>query len=238
MSQYAASSSSIAVILLSPASCVRGHAGRSVKEAQANISVLLSRVRIAGPQMFTQKKEPEWLCVMPIAGSISLRARACAGLARAGALFMRPRFRCARDRRAAADGAAAIAAVGALEPTLKADERAHRPAPYSSGCPDQFESAQFDDWPYGSIGWRHCRRLGHVRRSDRHTKRRRLACLGAGHLRVASTYGDPPRAVLGYTISASASPNVGLRGLDNADALPGCSLPSRLRSSPGSRMPL
>ena len=54
--------------------------GRSVKEAQANISVLLFAASVLPVlQMFMQKKEPEWLSLVPIAGQYSLLARVLRG---------------------------------------------------------------------------------------------------------------------------------------------------------------
>ena len=78
------------LILLSPAILLYvGMRGRSVKEAQANISVLLFAASVLPVlQMFTQKKEPEWLSLLPIAGQYSLLARVLRGDSLApGALF-------------------------------------------------------------------------------------------------------------------------------------------------------
>jgi sodium transport system permease protein len=54
--------------------------GRSVKEAQANVSVLLFAASVLPlMQMFMQRKEPEWLSLVPIAGQYSLLARVLRG---------------------------------------------------------------------------------------------------------------------------------------------------------------
>jgi ABC-type Na+ efflux pump permease subunit len=57
-----------------------GMRGRSVKEAQANVSVLLFAASVLPLlQMFMQRKEPEWLSLVPIAGQYSLLARVLRG---------------------------------------------------------------------------------------------------------------------------------------------------------------
>jgi ABC-type Na+ efflux pump permease subunit len=51
-----------------------------VKEAQANISVLLFAVSIIPvAQMFLQRKEPEWLLWVPVAGQYALLSRVLRG---------------------------------------------------------------------------------------------------------------------------------------------------------------
>ncbi len=69
------------MILLAPAILLYvGMRGRSVKEAQANVSVLLFPASVLPlMQMFMQRKEPEWLSLVPIAGQYSLLARVLRG---------------------------------------------------------------------------------------------------------------------------------------------------------------
>ena len=69
------------MILLAPAILLYvGMRGRSVKEAQANVSVLLFAASVLPlMQMFMQRKEPEWLSLVPIAGQYSLLARVLRG---------------------------------------------------------------------------------------------------------------------------------------------------------------
>jgi sodium transport system permease protein len=69
------------MILLAPAILLYvGMRGRSVKEAQANVSVLLFAASVLPLlQMFMQRKEPEWLALVPIAGQYSLLARVLRG---------------------------------------------------------------------------------------------------------------------------------------------------------------
>ena len=69
------------MILLAPAVLLYvGMRGRSVKEAQANVSVLLFAASVLPLlQMFMQRKEPEWLSLVPIAGQYSLLARVLRG---------------------------------------------------------------------------------------------------------------------------------------------------------------
>jgi sodium transport system permease protein len=69
------------MILLAPAILLYvGMRGRSVKEAQANVSVLLFAASVLPLlQMFMQRKEPEWLSLVPIAGQYSLLARVLRG---------------------------------------------------------------------------------------------------------------------------------------------------------------
>jgi sodium transport system permease protein len=69
------------MILLAPAVLLYvGMRGRSVKEAQANVSVLLFAASVLPLlQMFMQRREPEWLSLVPIAGQYSLLARVLRG---------------------------------------------------------------------------------------------------------------------------------------------------------------
>jgi sodium transport system permease protein len=69
------------LVLLSPAVLLYvGLRGRSVKEAQANVSVLLFVASVAPvAQMFLQRKEPEWVSLVPIAGQYALLARVLRG---------------------------------------------------------------------------------------------------------------------------------------------------------------
>jgi sodium transport system permease protein len=71
----------IPLVLLVPAFLLYvGSRGRSVKEAQANISVLLFAVSIIPvAQMFLQRKEPEWLLWVPVAGQYALLSRVLRG---------------------------------------------------------------------------------------------------------------------------------------------------------------
>jgi len=80
--QYAAFMAILApVVLFSTAVLLYvGLRGRSVKEAQANLSVLLfaaSMLPVA--QMFMRRKDPEWLLSVPIAGQYALLARVLRG---------------------------------------------------------------------------------------------------------------------------------------------------------------
>ena len=57
-----------------------GLRGRSVKEAQANLSVLLFAASILPvAQMFMRRKDPEWLLSVPIAGQYALLSRVLRG---------------------------------------------------------------------------------------------------------------------------------------------------------------
>jgi sodium transport system permease protein len=69
------------LILLSSAILLYvGMRGRSVKEAQANISVLMFAASILPVvQMFMQRKDPDWLLSVPIAGQYSLLSRVLRG---------------------------------------------------------------------------------------------------------------------------------------------------------------
>jgi sodium transport system permease protein len=71
----------VPLIVLVPAFLLYvGMRGRSVKEAQANISVLLFAVSILpAAQMFLQKKEPDWLHWLPVTGQYSLLSRVLRG---------------------------------------------------------------------------------------------------------------------------------------------------------------
>ena len=77
------------ILLASAVLLYVGMRGRSAKEAQANISVLLFLASVLPVlQMFMQKKEPEWLPLVPVAGQYSLLARVLRGdPLEAGALF-------------------------------------------------------------------------------------------------------------------------------------------------------
>jgi sodium transport system permease protein len=69
------------LILLCPAVLLYvGMRGRSVKEAQANVSVLLFVASIMPvAQMFMQRREPEWLSLVPVASQYSLLSRVLRG---------------------------------------------------------------------------------------------------------------------------------------------------------------
>ena len=69
------------VIVFAPAVLLYvGMRGRSVKEAQANASVVLFIASVLPvAQMFLQRKEPEWLTAVPIAGQYSLLSRVLRG---------------------------------------------------------------------------------------------------------------------------------------------------------------
>ncbi len=71
----------IPLILLMPAILLYvGSRGRSFKEAQSNLSVLLFVVSLIPiVQMFLQKKEPAWLTWIPISGQYALLSRALRG---------------------------------------------------------------------------------------------------------------------------------------------------------------
>jgi sodium transport system permease protein len=57
-----------------------GMRGRSVKEAQANISVLMFAASILPvAQMFLRRKDPEWLLTVPVAGQYALMSRVLRG---------------------------------------------------------------------------------------------------------------------------------------------------------------
>jgi len=57
-----------------------GMRGRSVKEAQANLSVLMFAASILPVmQMFLQRREPEWLLSVPVAGQFALLSRILRG---------------------------------------------------------------------------------------------------------------------------------------------------------------
>jgi sodium transport system permease protein len=69
------------LILLMPAILLYvGCRGRTFKEAQSNLSVLLFAVSLLPiVQMFLQKKEPAWLIWVPVSGQYALLARALRG---------------------------------------------------------------------------------------------------------------------------------------------------------------
>jgi sodium transport system permease protein len=69
------------LILLLPAALLYvGARGRSLKEAQANVSVLLFVVSMLPVvQLFLQRKEPEWLLWLPVSGQYTLLSRALRG---------------------------------------------------------------------------------------------------------------------------------------------------------------
>ena len=94
----------VPLILLMPAILLYvGCRGRTFKEAQANLSVLLFVVSLLPiVQMFLQKKEPAWLTWVPVSGQYALLSRALRGealpLARAAAVLRRPGAADARRR--------------------------------------------------------------------------------------------------------------------------------------------
>jgi sodium transport system permease protein len=69
------------LILLLPAVLLYvGSRGRSLKEAQANVSVLLFVVSVLPVvQLFLQKKEPAWILWLPVSGQYTLLGRALRG---------------------------------------------------------------------------------------------------------------------------------------------------------------
>jgi sodium transport system permease protein len=71
----------VPLILLMPAILLYvGSRGRSFKEAQSNLSVLLFVVSLIPiVQMFLQRKEPAWLTWIPISGQYALLSRALRG---------------------------------------------------------------------------------------------------------------------------------------------------------------
>jgi sodium transport system permease protein len=71
----------VPLILLLPAILLYvGGRGRTQKEAQSNLSVLLFVMSIVPTaQMFLQRKDPDWITWLPIAGQYSLLARALRG---------------------------------------------------------------------------------------------------------------------------------------------------------------
>jgi len=71
----------IPLILLMPAILLYvGCRGRTFKEAQSNLSVLLFAVSLLPiVQMFLQKKEPAWLTWIPVSGQYALLSRALRG---------------------------------------------------------------------------------------------------------------------------------------------------------------
>ena len=71
----------VPLILLMPAILLYvGSRGRSFKEAQSNLSVLLFAISLIPiVQMFLQRKEPAWLAWIPISGQYALLSRALRG---------------------------------------------------------------------------------------------------------------------------------------------------------------
>ena len=71
----------VPLMLLMPAILLYvGSRGRSFKEAQSNLSVLLFAISLIPiVQMFLQRKEPAWLTWIPISGQYALLARALRG---------------------------------------------------------------------------------------------------------------------------------------------------------------
>ena len=69
------------LVLLMPAVLLYvGARGRTFKEAQANLSLLLTLLAIIPfLPMFLQRKEPEWLLWIPVSGQYSLLSRALRG---------------------------------------------------------------------------------------------------------------------------------------------------------------
>ena len=106
-----------------------GMRGRSVKEAQANISVLMFAASILPVvQMFMRRKDPEWLLSVPIAGQYALLSRVLRGDALVFQEWLQafgiPTLLALA--RAAAHGAPAVEGVGAggaLRPGLRPAER-------------------------------------------------------------------------------------------------------------------
>ena len=107
----------VPLILLSPAILLYvGLRGRSVKEAQANVSVLLFAASILPVvQMFMRRKDPEWLLSVPIAGQYALLSRVLRGDALVFQEWLQAFAHsvAAGARRAAARGPAAVEGVGA-----------------------------------------------------------------------------------------------------------------------------
>jgi sodium transport system permease protein len=80
--QYAAFMAILAPLVLFSTAVLLyvGLRGRSVKEAQANLSVLLFAASILPvAQMFMRRKDPEWLLSVPIAGQYALLSRVLRG---------------------------------------------------------------------------------------------------------------------------------------------------------------
>jgi len=71
----------VPLMLLMPAVLLYvGSRGRSFKEAQSNLSVLLFAISLIPiVQMFLQRKEPAWLTWIPISGQYALLSRALRG---------------------------------------------------------------------------------------------------------------------------------------------------------------
>ena len=71
----------VPLILLMPAILLYvGCRGRTFKEAQSNLSVLLFAVSLLPiVQMFLQRKEPAWLTWIPVSGQYALLSRALRG---------------------------------------------------------------------------------------------------------------------------------------------------------------
>jgi len=68
------------VMLLPALMLYLGLRGRTLKEAQANVSVLLFVVSMLPVvQQFLQSKEPAWLVWVPISGQYTLLSRALRG---------------------------------------------------------------------------------------------------------------------------------------------------------------
>ena len=80
--QYAAFMAILAPLVLFSTAVLLyvGLRGRSIKEAQANLSVLLFAASILPvAQMFMRRKDPEWLLSIPIAGQYALLSRVLRG---------------------------------------------------------------------------------------------------------------------------------------------------------------
>jgi sodium transport system permease protein len=71
----------VPMVLLMPAILLYvGSRGRTFKEAQTNVSVLMFIVSVVpAAQMFLQRKEPEWLVLVPVSGQYSLLRLALRG---------------------------------------------------------------------------------------------------------------------------------------------------------------
>jgi hypothetical protein len=70
----------VPLILLMPAILLYvGCRGRTFKEAQSNLSVLLFAISLLPiVQMFLQRKDPSWLTWVPVSGQYALLSARCA----------------------------------------------------------------------------------------------------------------------------------------------------------------
>jgi hypothetical protein len=71
----------VPMILLLPAVLLWvGTRGRTYKEAQANVSVIMFVVAlIPMVQLFMQRREPDWIAIVPVSGQYALLNRALRG---------------------------------------------------------------------------------------------------------------------------------------------------------------